>query len=620
MLFPEHDFKIVKIIVLLSLMLISYVGANFAMKIQYGIMVLIALSLVSFFSAQGAFTQPVLSQGVPDSPSFWIVFAVFFPAVTGIGSGVAMSGELKNPKKSLPTGILAAVATGFIIYISISIFFAGLSKPEELVSSTFLMVEKSRFSVLIYAGIMGATLSSALGSIIGAPRILQALSTDRVIVLSNIFSKIDKNGNPIPALLLTGVIVLVSFFLGDLDTIATLLTMFFLVTYGVINATVLIEKAIRIPSFRPSFKIPLYIPLIGVLWCTVVMFLINSIFAAAAYGIIILLYFSYVKRDISAPFGDVRSGIFYAIAEWALRISMRLPHHEKSWKPNLIVPIKDPETWSRKIEFIEAIVGPGGTLRIFTINEVGLNIDKSIGNLITHFFQPDKDDIPGYSTHSKGFNEKNSEIVQMASQLNKEGIIATAGAVDAINFLEGLSIVLQTSKNFFFPPNLIFLSIGSDQEKDKRNMEVLALSIREKLGVILLKSHPKYRFGKKNYVNIWLRIGSPNKNLAVLTAIQLEKSWNCKLRLITTVFNAEQKEVAQSELYEVYEQGRLNARTEIHVIEAKFKESLLKAPDADLNIFGISSTVKMNEMREISDKVGSSCLFITDSGNERIDV
>ncbi|MFW5807522.1 MAG: amino acid permease [Spirochaetota bacterium] len=620
MLFPGHPMRIVLLCLLILLTVISYAGSRFAMRIQYLIMGLIVLSLVSYFTSPDAFSHPVSFEMTRSRAPFWMVFAVFFPAVTGIGSGVAMSGELKDPKKSLPLGILGAVATGFLIYVSIAVFTDGVASSSELVENQFIMVERSRFAPLIYAGIMGATFSSALGSIIAAPRILQALASDRVIPMSGIFAITDKKGNPVWAVFLTGAIVLVSLYLGDLDSIASLLTMFFLVTYSVINATVCIEKAIRIPSFRPSFRIPMIVPLAGVVWCTVVMFLINSIFAGAAYTVIILLYFSYVKRRLNAPFGDVRSGIFTAIAEWALRISMRLPHHEKSWKPNLIVPVKDPDTWSRKIDLIEAIVGPVGTLRIVTINEVGSNIEKRIGSIISHFLKKKETDARGYADYGPGYADKKTEITAMAQQLNKSGTIVTACAVDAINFIEGLSVVLQSSRGGFFPPNMIFLSLGSDPANDRRTMEMLALSVREKLGIIILRSHPQFRFGSKHSVNIWLRVGSPNKNLAVLTALQLETSWRCRLRLITTIHDESVRERARRELAEVSDLGRLNTRTELVVLTVPFRESLDMAPQADLNIFGLSENVQIDDMRTMSDAVKSSCLFITDSGQERLDV
>ncbi|MFW6366289.1 MAG: hypothetical protein ACOC2H_07450, partial [Spirochaetota bacterium] len=178
----------------------------------------------------------------------------------------------------------------------------------------------------------------------------------------------------------------------------------------------------------------------------------------------------------------------------------------------------------------------------------------------------------------------------------------------------------QSSRGGFFPPNMIFLSLGSDPANDRRTMEMLALSVREKLGIIILRSHPQFRFGSKHSVNIWLRVGSPNKNLAVLTALQLETSWRCQLRLITTIHDESVRERARRELAEVSDLGRLNTRTELVVLTVPFRESLDMAPQADLNIFGLSENVQIDDMRTMSDAVKSSCLFITDSGQERLDV
>ena len=125
------------------------------------------------------------------------------------------------------------------------------------------MIETARWGWAVVIGVMGATLSSALGSLLAAPRILMALGQDKLIPLAKLFANRSKAGEPQAALILTGVIVLSSLLVWDLNAIASLLTMFFLITYGTINVAVFIEKAVGSPSFRPSFKVPLIIPLLG---------------------------------------------------------------------------------------------------------------------------------------------------------------------------------------------------------------------------------------------------------------------------------------------------------------------------------------------------------------------
>lgn len=620
MLFPDHNYRVVLVAVLLVLLFLSYLGAGLAMKIQYVIMLLIALSLLSFYSSPQAFSRPLSFSLSLEGESFWSVFAVFFPAVTGIGSGVALSGELKDPKKNLPKGILLAVACGFVIYVSMTFWYAQMADTDDLMNNSFVVMGVARWGYLVMPGIMGATLSSALGSLVGAPRILQALASDHVIPRASYFARVSQNGSPRNATLLTGVIVLVSFFIGDLDSIASLLTMFFLISYAVINATVFIEKVIRIPSFRPTFKIPIWVPLVGTVWCLVVMFLINSVFAAVSCLVIVTLYFSYVKRGINAPFGDVRSGIFIAIAEWAAKTSMRLPQHEKTWKPNLVVPVKDALAWKKNIDFVKAIVRPGGSVRLVTVNLITTSIEKRIPALIQKIFKLGEPDEGAPPVHSVCYLEDQQGLSLIEDEFKQDGLFVTATVVDSMSFLDGLSVVIQTMKGIFFAPNIMFLTMSEDPGRDHQLMEILAIALRDNLGIILLKAYDGLTVGNRRYVNIWLRTGSPNKNLAILTALQLEKNWSCFLRVLTAVDDSSLEASAYDELKEVVDLGRLNVRTEIHVFTLPFMDAIEKSPAADLNIFGINEHVKPDFIRKTSDAVKTGALFIMDSGNERMDV
>lgn len=121
---------------------------------------------------------------------------MFFPAVTGIGAGAAMSGDLKDPKKSLPIGILSAIGITTIIYMAAAYWLDRHASPEALVQNYTIMMDVSRWRFLVVTGIFGATLSSALGSIVGGLRTLMALGQDRVVPFAKILARQSKNGEP----------------------------------------------------------------------------------------------------------------------------------------------------------------------------------------------------------------------------------------------------------------------------------------------------------------------------------------------------------------------------------------------------------------------------------------
>jgi len=575
-IFPSHDIRIVSTGVLVCLFVVSIISAKMAMKVQYIIMTIITASLVSFFLGKTDGNQEIIMWGTFSKAPFWVVFSIFFPAVTGIEAGAAMSGDLKDPRKNLPIGILSAIFISTIIYIAVAFWLDGLSTPEVLVNNYTIMFELSRWRILIIAGVLGATLSSALGSIVGGPRTLMALGRDRVLPFSKFFSKLSKNGEPRNSIIFTGIVVEICLLSADLNTIAPLLTMFFLITYGMINIAVLIEKGIGIPSFRPSFKIPSIVPFIGGIWCLSIMFLINSVFAAVALILIITVYVIQVKRRLRTPWGDVRSGLFNAIAEWAAKISAHLPHHAKTWKPNLMIPIEEPKSWVFLMDFVRDIVFPKGTLRLFSVRILEDGVEQKINLIRNVLFK--RDEVADQVKIEELEEELENQLKELYAPVEKEGIFTAATVIESHNFLDGISIITQVMRGMFFPPNTTFLTISADRTKDKRLEEMIAISVREKLGIIILSLHHKAGFGKKENINVWVHLGSPNRDLAILIAMQLAHNWDGHIRLISAVDDDEELETIDLALHKMIDHARIPSSTEIHVFKGKFKETINKTP------------------------------------------
>jgi amino acid transporter len=166
------------------LFLLAWLGADWATKFQYGVMALLIAALFSFFlGGLPLWNQETFSANwsAPDqSPPFWVIFGIFFPAVTGFTQGVSMSGDLKDPGKSLPLGTFLAVGISIVVYFSVAMVFSGVL-PNQVMMEDYQSIKKvARYGFLIDAGVIAATLSSAMASFLGGPRILQSLSADRV--------------------------------------------------------------------------------------------------------------------------------------------------------------------------------------------------------------------------------------------------------------------------------------------------------------------------------------------------------------------------------------------------------------------------------------------------------
>jgi amino acid transporter len=336
-LFPNLDPVLTGAGTIALLTIISLKSTALALKAQFIVMAAIVLSIISFFMGSGeAPPQEVTLFAEEGSESFAAVFAVFFPAVTGIMAGVSMSGDLKDPREALPRGTLMAILAGFVVYSAFPIWLAMNYSLAELRDNLAVVWDLAAFPSLIYAGVFGATISSALGSILAAPRTLQALALDGLA--PRIFAKgYGPDNEPRGGLLLTAGISLACLFLGGLDAIASVLTMFFLVTYGVTNLACGLERWASSPSFRPTFRVPAPVSLAGGLACFYVMSVIDLPAMLAATLICGTIYLIVQRRALGTTYGDARHGIWSALVRTSLHQLRRSHFHPMNWRPNVIV-------------------------------------------------------------------------------------------------------------------------------------------------------------------------------------------------------------------------------------------------------------------------------------------
>jgi amino acid transporter len=334
------------------IVLLAWNSSDLAIKAQYVILVILGIALLSFFlgfagdSQVEANWQPNYSEGF----QFWTVFAIYFPAVTGIMSGLSMSGELKDPARSIPRGTLVAVGVTFMIYAAQMVWLAHNNTREALLSDPKAVWNTAVYGPAIFAGVWAATLSSAIASLLGAPRTLQALARDRVAppaiaVLSG------SRGEPRRALALSAVVAAVCISIGDLNTIAPIITMFFLSTYGMINFAAFVEGWSCNPSYRPKFKVHWVISLIGALGSLAVMVLLNPIATVIATVIIFSLYLWLASRQFESAWGDSWSGFWFNMTRTALRKFAQSRQHIRNWRPVILVLSGNPATRHSLVSF-----------------------------------------------------------------------------------------------------------------------------------------------------------------------------------------------------------------------------------------------------------------------------
>jgi hypothetical protein len=330
---------------LLTLLILTK-GADLGMKALYFVVAILFLSLILFFVGPGTgvpISFSSLTDSISDGDSFFVVFAICFPAFTGMTAGVGLSGDLEDPSKSLPKGTLMATLIGMVIYIFIALKLATSASSGDLASDQLIMSKIAVWGPIIPIGLAAATFSSALGSFLVAPRTLQALGKDKVFPnknLNNFFSKGKGAKNePFSSSLVTLAIATVFVAIGDVNFVAEIISMFFMVTYGALCLISFFQHFSGDPSYRPTFKSKWYISLFGGLMCVFMMFKMNPFYAVLAIILMVSIYYyisskSNKKQGISAIFQGV-------IFQFSRTVQVFLQKSDKdqlneTWRPSIV--------------------------------------------------------------------------------------------------------------------------------------------------------------------------------------------------------------------------------------------------------------------------------------------
>ena len=348
------------------LFIFAWLGADWATRLQYVVMVVLIAALISFFVGGMVKWDSALMvenwTANSSAPGFWVLFAIFFPAVTGFTQGVSMSGDLKDPGKSLPIGTFMAVGLSLLVYFFACIIMAGSLPKETLTGDYNAMQHVAAVDFFIVAGVIAATLSSAMASFLGAPRILQSLSGDRIFSVLNPFAKgAGASDNPRRGVLLSCGIALATIAIGKLNFIAPIVSMFFLVSYGLLNYATFFEARSGSPSFRPRFKFYNYrVSFVGGVACLVAMLAINVTAGMVAIAFLTAIY-QYLKRTAGpSRWADSRRSYHLKMVRQHLFAAAEETEHPRNWRPQLMVFTNDVKRRRPILQFASWLQGSSG--------------------------------------------------------------------------------------------------------------------------------------------------------------------------------------------------------------------------------------------------------------------
>ena len=563
------DAQVFATVVALAFVVIAYVGADFALKIQFGILAILVAALVSFFAGGwGDIESPTMGASYTEGISFWAVFAVFFPAVTGIEVGISLSGDLKDPSKSIPRGTIASILVTAVVYVLAAVWFATHLTPEELIGNTSAMAEISAVPILILAGVAASTLSSALGSVLAAPRTLQAVSTDRVVPrwMSH---QMGSPTEPRAAVLLTGVVAVIVIWAGDIDAVAPVITMFFLNTYGMVNLVAAIEKAVANPSFRPRFAVPALVPALGALGCYGAMFLINAPATVAAIVVTYGIYFGLRRRAMVGTWGDVRSGVWTSLARFALlKLERRGDMDDaRNWRPNLMVFTGQPHNRER-------LVALAGWL--------------SLGRGVVTFSQliTGKVDDPNKPALRATARERIRTYIQ------DHGMTAFAEAQIVRDFAHGAVAVSQAHGIGRLESNTVMMGWSGTPGGRTKLLGVLRDLADLGKSVLYLRVDEARGFGERRRIDVWWGGRGGNGDLMLLLAhlVRQHRDWDgAALRVLRVVGRQEAVEGVRADTERLLDAVRVEADVEVVVRgDRPFNEIVNEeAASTDLTVLGL---------------------------------
>jgi amino acid transporter len=553
-----------------------YIGAGWTIKIQYFILAILLASLVSFYVGVGSafdaqlFTENLFTGG----ENFFSMFALFFPAVTGIMAGANMSGDLKNPARAIPSGTLWSILFTGAIYLSLAVLMGGSRTAAELSvlqGKTLVIADISAWPILITAGVFAATLSSALGSMMGAPRILQAFAKDNVFQVIRPFA----HGTPVKdeprrAVVLTFLISQAAILVvSDLNRIAPLITMFFMITYGLLNLATFYETITKNPSYRPRFRYSHWATsLLGAIGCLAVMFLISWQSALLSIFGMAVLYFYISQKEVETRWGDLQSGLLFERTRKNLLKLERELHHPKNWRP--IILTLSGASWERPHLAVYGhwFTAGHGVLTLGYV--IQGDIENRLERLVTQ--------------------ERNLYTFIQEQKLEAFPAVVAAPTVSA-----GMESLVQTHGLGALRPNTVLIGFPSGKEKAARFSTILRSIVSLERSIIAMKFNDVALDADSRYVphgtiDVWWR-GHQNGELMLLLAhlIAQNQAWRSRpIRLLRTIENEAGHDEVLKHLNKLIDESRIRATAHVVVTDDPISEIQKTSRSAGIVFMGMT--------------------------------
>ncbi len=578
---PMVQKQILSTLIFFIFFITAMIGAGFIIKLQSGILIILALAVGAIFYSPflglkyagtevfNSFKNLNLtaSSGITTA-AFFAAFTIFFPAVTGIDAGVGMSGDLKNPRKSLVRGTFISIGLTFLIYFSVTFIYAMVRSDLNLKEISLINLlgfqERSIAGTFIFLGILFATSSSALSCFMTAPRTAFALAKQNVLpgFLKFLGKDFKQGGNePRFATIFTFFIGLAVIWSGDITVASQIVGICFLIVYGWMNFSAFLERVSKNPNFRPTSKGNPLISLYGFLISITIICLFNLLIGVLIIISQIIIFLLILRYKAENRLEGVWWGVLFTWIKWSLKKLSKIVQGTNNWRPILTVftfPTDKIGTFHvlRLAERIAENQGLVSANIIYTEDEAGKLI-KGVepAETASSFNIPQKNIILPHKTSP---DEAIMSIVESANIIGIDTNTILIEYDSRINWPSIIENIIIRDKNLF-----IFKSgIGNEES---------------------------------NYIDVWWR-GEKNGNMMALIAYiilnsDIEKNLDLeqKIRIIRKLSPEEDENKAREELDELIFKARLNGESIIIPHDEKNITDTVKkySFSAKLIIFGM---------------------------------
>ena len=578
---PDLNFPLWGTVTLLFFSIMVFIGADLAVNFQYFIFAVLSLGILSFLLTPWRLPlKENLEPHYVNGYNFWKTFSVFFPALVGIDAGIGLSGELREPEKNIPRGIAYALSLSILVYALVMIKASSVASYKELVERTDIFMRKSLSPMAVVLGIWAATLSSALTYSLAAPRTLQALAKDGVLPRFLAGSFGSPKEEPRVGVIVTFLIAEAFILLGSLNLVASVITMFFLISYSTLNAVSALQDIAGGPLYRPKFKAPWIVSAAGFFGCLFIMLLISPPSATIAVICISGVFLWLRKKEVAQTWGDVRTGVWVSICRWALLQLEKYPMGSSGWRPHIMLFSGNPKTRRHLVKMANWLSKGKGIVTLFYL-------------------------VPYRSSSFEGFYREKERLLREIEQFILKERLPFFAEVDFVTDLErDIPTISQSHGIGKLSSNTALFGWGHNPERGNLLIKILKKMYLLEKNILVFRCQgepcgtPPYRL-----IDIWWRGGDENIGLMLLVAEILKSNpqWKeARVRLMS-VAEKERKEV---ERLLVEAAGKTNIDVKVEVFEGDNPLNIMKevSREANLVIIGLPLP-KEGKEKEVSDRI-----------------